>query len=118
MCSQLPVLHLIPYDTAGDDLPGSSAAAAVAGSRHARLGSGVASSSTATAAAKVRKLMQAGPHCEFPVYKTPGRASAGGLSTTGHNTNFLLHMSLPIPAGSTQQYWLLQGVAVLCSLDD
>jgi dynein heavy chain len=77
-----------------------------------------ANSAAAAAAAKARSLMHAGPHCEFPVYKTPGRASAGGLSTTGHSTNFLLHMSLPIPAGSTQRYWLLQGVAVLCSLDD
>jgi hypothetical protein len=117
MCSALPLLHLIPYDTAGDDIPASStAAAAAAGSRHAR--SSTTSTSAAAAAAKARKLMQVGPHCELPVYKTPGRASAGVLSTTGHSTNFLLHMSLPIPVGSSQQYWLLQGVAVLCSLDD
>jgi dynein heavy chain len=117
MCSQLPVLHLIPYDTAANDLQNSAAAG---GGRSVQYGSGStgANSAAAAAAAKARKLMQAGLQCEFPVYKTPGRASAGGLSTTGHSTNFLLHMSLPIPAGSTQQYWLLQGVAVLCSLDD
>eukprot|EP00882_Tetradesmus_deserticola_P024946 GHRQ01027324.1.p2 GENE.GHRQ01027324.1~~GHRQ01027324.1.p2 ORF type:complete len:106 (+),score=44.25 GHRQ01027324.1:549-866(+) len=105
MCSQLPVLHLMPHDTKGDD-----DSAAAAGSSQAQLGS--------TAAAKARRLAQAGPRCELPVYKTPGRASVGGLSTTGHSANFLLHMSLQVPAGSTQQYWLLQGVAVLCSLDD
>ncbi|WIA37814.1 hypothetical protein OEZ86_014676 [Tetradesmus obliquus] len=118
MCSQLPVLHLIPYDTADNELPASSTTAAAAGSRHAQRSTGSTAAAAAAAAAQARKLMQAGPHCEFPVYKTPGRASAGGLSTTGHSTNFLLHMSLPIPAGSTQQFWLLQGVAVLCSLDD
>jgi dynein heavy chain len=116
MCSQLPVLHLIPYDTAASDLQNSAAAG---GGSYVPYGSGgTGANSAAAAAAKARKLMQAVLHCEFPVYKTPGRASAGGLSTTGHSTNFLLHMSLPIPAGSTQQYWLLQGVAVLCSHDD
>jgi dynein heavy chain len=53
---------------------------------------------------------------ECPVYKTPERA--GGLSSTGQSTNFLMQMQLPMPAGSNQAKWLLQGAAVLCSVDD
>jgi hypothetical protein len=51
-----------------------------------------------------------------PVYKTPARA--GVLSSTGQSTNFLMHMRLPMPAGSSQSKWLLQGTAVLCSVDE
>lgn len=51
-----------------------------------------------------------------PVYKTPARV--GVLSSTGQSTNFLMYMRLPMPAGSSQSKWLLQGAAVLCSVDE
>jgi hypothetical protein len=38
------------------------------------------------------------------------------LSTTGHSTNFVLHMALPIAQGSRAEDWVLQGTAALCSL--
>jgi dynein heavy chain len=51
-----------------------------------------------------------------PVYNTPERA--GVLGSTGQSTNFLMHMRLPMPAGSSQAKWLLQGAAALCSVDE
>ena len=50
-----------------------------------------------------------------PLYKTSLRA--GILSTTGQSTNFVLYVDLPIAKGTTQDYWILQGVALLCMLD-
>jgi dynein heavy chain len=49
-----------------------------------------------------------------PLYKTQARA--GALSTTGHSTNFVLHMALPIAQGSRADDWVVQGTAALCSL--
>lgn len=54
-------------------------------------------------------------HYACPLYKTGVRA--GVLSTTGQSTNFVLHMALPLPAGSSPTEWVLQGVAALCALD-
>jgi dynein heavy chain len=53
---------------------------------------------------------------QIPVYKTPERA--GVLSSTGQSTNFLMHMRLPMPTGTDAAKWLLQGAAVLCSVDE
>ena len=54
-----------------------------------------------------------------PLYKTSVRA--GVLSTTGQSTNYVLSVSLPIPAAgpaSNPDYWVLQGTALLCALND
>jgi dynein heavy chain, axonemal len=51
-----------------------------------------------------------------PLYKTSMRA--GILSTTGQSTNFVLHVGLPMAEGTREDYWILQGVALLCMLDD
>ncbi|KAG2448089.1 hypothetical protein HYH02_007114 [Chlamydomonas schloesseri] len=53
---------------------------------------------------------------ECPLYKTSVRA--GVLSTTGQSTNFVLCASLPIRPGTNSDFWILQGVALLCMLDD
>ena len=58
------------------------------------------------------------PDTEYqcPLYKTSVRA--GILSTTGQSTNFVLCASLPMREGTGQDFWILEGVALLCMLND
>jgi dynein heavy chain len=53
---------------------------------------------------------------QCPLYKTSVRA--GILSTTGQSTNFVLCVGLPIRQGTESDFWVLQGVALLCALND
>ncbi|KAL0028415.1 hypothetical protein WJX77_005025 [Trebouxia sp. C0004] len=53
---------------------------------------------------------------DCPLYKTSARA--GALSTTGQSTNFVLCVSLPIREGTDRDHWILQGVALLCMLNN
>lgn len=53
---------------------------------------------------------------ECPCYRTSERR--GILSTTGHSTNFIMLISIPIHQSKTQDTFIRGGVALLASTDD
>jgi len=55
-------------------------------------------------------------HYSCPLYKTGDRA--GVLSTTGQSTNYVLSVALPMRPGTSEDHWVLQGVALLTMLND
>ena len=51
-----------------------------------------------------------------PTYKTSMRQ--GQLSTTGHSTNYIMAIELPMRAEDSERKWVKAGVAMLAGLDD
>lgn len=54
--------------------------------------------------------------CAMPLYKTSKRA--GTLSATGHSTNFILTVYVPTPPKLPSEYWILNGAAFVCDVDE
>ncbi len=48
---------------------------------------------------------------DCPLYKVSSRR--GTLSTTGHNSNWVMSIKLPIHITHTPQHWVKRGVALL-----
>ena len=51
-----------------------------------------------------------------PVYKTSERR--GMLKTTGHSTNFIMYILLPMPERNDQKHFIKLGTAMITLLDE
>lgn len=96
------------------NLGGGSGGGGGGGSTAAATAAALSMSSLSSAA--VAAMAASSPVYGCPLYKTSVRA--GVLSTTGQSSNFIVHLGLCIPSHTAPDFWVMQGVAALCALDD
>ncbi|EFJ52773.1 dynein heavy chain 3 [Volvox carteri f. nagariensis] len=114
MFSSLPAIHMLPKPTAevesGPEVGRPEAPLPPPSAASATLDMSAAFTPAAAAAAAASHVYAC------PLYKTSVRA--GGLSTTGQSTNFVIYLNLAIPTDTHSDFWVMLGVAALCALDD
>lgn len=61
---------------------------------------------------------QPAPHVySCPLYKTSSRGNAAGGGSSPASL-FVVHLLLPIPVHTAEDFWVMQGAAALCAADD